>query len=89
MCDAVETQAYDATQAAADMQVGCPVIEIDDSLPMGSPSGSGVCRSLARDFSKANLEEQITGFFVSKECCVFKLCVPCFFYILILATNCP
>lgn len=73
MCDAVETQAYDATQAAADMQVGCPVIEIDDSLPMGSPSGTGVCRSLARDFSKANLEEQITGFLFQKNV-VFSNC---------------
>ena len=87
MCDAVDTQPYDATQAAAAMQMSPVVIEIADSLPMGSPPDSKVCRSLARDFSKANLEDKTTGLLVSKEYRILLNCT-CSGHVLVLVTNC-
>lgn len=53
--DAVETQGYDATQVAMDLQQISSPIVIADTLP---PEETSPCinRSLARDFSNANLE---------------------------------
>ena len=61
--DCVETQPYDATQAAVHMQQDAIPILIEDSLPheLAGETAHGeqgnMCRSLARDFSKVNLSE--------------------------------
>ena len=62
--DCAETQQFDATQAAFQMEQDAIPITVDDSLPHAPDGeeplgGEGkMCRSLARDFSKANLSEE-------------------------------
>lgn len=57
--DAVETQVYDATQAAFEFQNASPssVMSISDSPTSGSPHAHQVVRSLARQFSDLLLGE--------------------------------
>ena len=55
--DAVDTLAFDATQAAADMQEAMVPIWIDEASPGGDGPGK-VCRSLATDFSSTMISEE-------------------------------
>ena len=68
--DCAETQQFDATQAAFQMEQDAIPIMVEDSLPHALGGEVAMCRSLARDFSKTNLSEQGQ---VSKENVLFKI----------------